>query len=111
MLHSKGVDAIIRNRIGLALACVLLASDINIALSEPISRNNMAAYCRGEVSGMYGTKPRYVATGQIEQDDEGNLSINGTVDKGNEGIKKFMCRFDKEQNFIDVMAMTSDGNL
>lgn len=39
----------------------------------------------------------------------GSLSISGTVDKGNEGIKKFKCRFDKKRNFIDVLAMTPDG--
>ena len=83
----------------------------SIAHSEPISRANMAAYCRGEVSGMYGTRPQYVLTGQIEEAEDGSLSISGTVDKGNEGIKKFMCRFDKNRNFIDVMAMTSDGAL
>lgn len=82
-----------------------------VALAEPISRGNMAAYCRGEVSGMYGTKPHYVLTGQIEDAEYGGLSISGTVDKGDEGIKKFMCRFDKDRNFIDVMAMTSDGKL
>lgn len=93
----------------LAIACVLVIGLTGAALAEPIGRANMAAYCRGEVSGMYGTKPHYVLTGQIEQDDNGGLSISGTVDKGSEGIKKFKCRFDKDQNFIDVMAMTSDG--
>lgn len=69
----------------------------------------MPAYCRGEVAGMYGTRPRYVKTGKIVKAKNGSLSISGTVDKGNEGIKKFKCRFDKHRNFIDVMAMTPDG--
>lgn len=81
------------------------------ASAEPISRGNMPAYCRGEVAGMYGTRPRYVTTGEIETADDGSHSISGTVDKGNEGIKDFKCRFDKDRNFIDVMAMTSDGKL
>lgn len=79
------------------------------AQAAPISRGNMPAYCRGEVAGMYGTRPRYVKTGKIVRAKNGSLSISGTVDKGNEGIKKFKCRFDKKRNFIDVLAMTPDG--
>lgn len=77
--------------------------------AKPVSRGNMPAYCRGEVAGMYGTRPTYVKTGKIIASKDGSLSIRGTVDKGNEGIKKFKCRFDKARNFIDVMAMTPDG--
>lgn len=93
-------------RLGVVI-CVLAVGVSDVARSEPISRNNMAAFCRGEVAGMYGTRPQYVLTGQIERDGNG-LSISGTVDKGNEGIKRFKCRFDSRRNFINVMAMTSD---
>jgi hypothetical protein len=31
------------------------------------------------------------------------------VDKGSEGIKKFRCRFDARGRFVDVVAMTPDG--
>ncbi len=88
------------------LAAVAASSQVQAA---PISRGNMAAYCRGEVAGMYGTRPRYVKTRQIVKAKGGGLSIEGTVDKGAEGIKRFKCRFDGARNFIDVMAMTSDG--
>lgn len=81
------------------------------AQGAPISRGNMPAYCRGEAAGMYGTRPQYVQTGEIVEDKDGSYSIGGTVDKGNEGIKKFKCRFDRSRNFIDVMALTSDGKL
>ena len=92
--------------------CLIIGTGFGpVAMAEPISRGNMAAYCRGEVSAMYATKPRYVYTGQIEEAADGGLSIDGLVDKGNEGIKKFKCRFDNKRNFIDVMAMTSDGAL
>jgi hypothetical protein len=91
----------------MAAAIALLATSTGAALA--ISRGNMPAYCRGEVSGMYGTKPIYVKTGKIVKAQDGSLSIKGTVDKGSEGIKAFTCRFDKKGNFIDVMAMTSDG--
>jgi hypothetical protein len=40
---------------------------------------------------------------------DGTTSVSGSVDKGNEGIKKFKCRFDAKGRFIDVMAMTPDG--
>jgi hypothetical protein len=93
----------------LASMSLIAASVSGAAQASPISRGNMPAYCRGEVAGMYGTRPRYVKTGKIVRASDGNLSIGGTVEKGNEGIKKFKCRFDKKRNFIDVMAMTPDG--
>lgn len=73
-----------------------------------ITWGNRPAYCRGEVSGMYGTKPSYVKTAKPKKTRSGT-TIDGTVDKGNEGIKTFQCRFDGKGRFIDVMAMTPDG--
>ncbi len=73
-----------------------------------ITPGNRPAYCRGEVSGMYGTKPSYIKTAKPKKTGSGT-TIDGTVDKGNEGIKKFQCRFDGKGRFIDVMAMTPDG--
>ena len=90
------------------MACSLAAG--SAAQSAPISRGNMPAYCRGEVAGVYGTRPLYVKTGKLAK-ESGGYSISGTVDKGSEGIKKFKCRFDGRRNFIDVMALTSDGRL
>lgn len=80
------------------------------AQSEPLSRGNMAAYCRGEAAGQYGTRPLYVFLGPIVEAADGRQVIDGIVDKGNEGLKRFRCRFDGERRFIDVMAMTSDGS-
>jgi hypothetical protein len=74
-----------------------------------ISRGNMPAYCRGDVSAMYAVRPVYVKTGKIVRAQDGTSSIRGTVDQGTEGIKEFMCRFDSKGGFIDVMALTSDG--
>lgn len=76
---------------------------------SPITPGNMPAYCRGEVSSMFGTRPTYVKTGSLVKAADGSSSISGTVDKGAEGIKRFKCRFDRSGRFIDVMAMTSDG--
>lgn len=80
------------------------------AQSEPLSRSNMAASCRGEAAGQYGTRPFYVFLGPIVDAADGKQAIDGIVDKGNEGLKRFRCRFDDRRRFIDVMAMTSDGN-
>ena len=100
-----------RRRVAAALACLVALTAGNAAQGAPISRGNMPAYCRGEVAGMYGTRPHYVKTGTIVKEKDGSYSISGTVDKGNEGIKKFKCRYDAGRNFIDVMALTSDGKL
>ena len=77
--------------------------------AAPVSRGNMSAHCRGEVAGMYGTRPQYVKTGRVVRGKDRGFSIGGTVDKGSEGIKRFRCRFDRNRNFTNVMALTSDG--
>lgn len=100
-----------RIQVAVIAMCLGPITASSAAYSAPISRGNMPAFCRGEVSGMYGTRPQYVKTGKIVKEKKGGYAINGTVDKGSEGIKKFKCRFDAKQNFIDVMAMTSDGKL
>ncbi len=74
-----------------------------------VSRGNMPAYCRGEVSGQYGTKPMYVKTAKPKRAKDGSTTIRGTVDKGSEGIKEFECQFDAKGNLTGVMALTSDG--
>jgi hypothetical protein len=76
---------------------------------SPISPGNRKAFCRGEVAGEYGTRPIFVTTGKLIKAKDGSTSVSGTVDKGNEGIKMFKCRFDAKGRFIDVMAMTQDG--
>jgi len=76
---------------------------------EAVTPGNRPAYCRGEVSGQYGTKPMYVKTEKLVKEKDGSTSISGTVDKGSEGTVKFKCRFDAQGKFVDVMAMTSDG--
>lgn len=82
-----------------------------VGSGAPVTAGNMPAFCRGEVAGQYGTKPAYVKTDAPMKQADGSTSIDGTVDKGSEGIKKFRCRFDTNGAFVDVMAMTSDGAL
>lgn len=76
---------------------------------EPISAGNRPAYCRDEVAGMYATTPLYVTTMLPALETDGSISINGSVDKGSEGMKQFKCRYDEGGRFVNVMAMTNDG--
>jgi len=69
------------------LAWLFAVTAINIAQCAPIGRGNMPASCRGEVAGMYGTRPYYVKIGKFVKEKDGSNSIGGTVDKGNEGSR------------------------
>lgn len=99
-----------RSMTGPSVLILALASLVLIgASSPPVAPGNRKAFCRGEVAGMYGTKPAYVTTGKLLEARDGTTSVSGTVDKGPEGIKKFKCRFDTRGGFIEVMALTPDG--
>ncbi|MGC6329570.1 hypothetical protein [Rhizorhabdus sp. FW153] len=74
-----------------------------------IQRAVRPAFCRGEVSGMYAVRAAEVRSGPIVPVPGEGSAIDGSVDKGVDGIKRFRCRFDARGRFIDVMAMTSDG--
>lgn len=95
-------------KFGLALLFVA-APTLATTPIQPIAPGDRKAYCRGEVSGMYGTKPIYVTTGTLVRGKGATTSVSGTVDKGTEGIKKFMCKYDAKGRLVDVMAMTPDG--
>lgn len=79
------------------------------APGRPVPPDSMVAYCVGEVAGQYGTRPMYVSPGELLWAADGSASIDGTVDQGTDGIKQFRCRYDPKNVFIDVMALTSDG--
>lgn len=70
------------------------ASAMPAGSGSPVTPGNMPAYCRGEASGQYGTRPAYVKTGAMAKAPGGGTYIDGTVDKGSEGIKRFRCRYD-----------------
>ena len=57
---------------------------------------------------MYDAQPQNVTTRERVGATDGGATIDVTVDKGNEGVKTFKCRFDDSNRFIDVVAMTSD---
>ena len=59
---------------------------------------------------MYDVGPRRIAlAARVGPSAEGGFQIDGTVDKGREGIKKLRCLFTRERGFDRVMAMTPDG--
>lgn len=64
--------------------------------------------CKSEAAGMYGVQPKQIATGAIRP-VPGGFEIDGTADKGAEGIKKLRCIFDAGRSFTRIMAMTPDG--
>lgn len=80
-----------------------------IGSGPPIAAGNMAAFCRGEAAGLYGLRPAYVRTGRLAATPGGGTRIEGTADKGREGIKRFRCRFDARNRFIEVMPLDRDG--
>lgn len=70
-----------------------------------LSKGNRPAYCRGEVAGVYGTRPEYVKTMPLVVEADGSVTIDGTVDKGSEGIKKFQCRYNAKGVFIGARVL------
>ena len=64
--------------------------------------------CRNEATGMYGVQPKQIAAGPVRRVASG-YEIDGSADKGAEGIKKLRCIFGTGRAFDHIMAMTSDG--
>ena len=81
------------------------------ASASAVSDDHMRGECKGAAAGMYGVKPVYVTlsnNGTIFPASDG-FSIEGTVDKGNEGTKSFNCIFDTSRHLSEVMPLDSDG--
>ncbi|TKW79380.1 MAG: hypothetical protein DI543_05515 [Bradyrhizobium icense] len=64
--------------------------------------------CKGEAAGMYGVQPKQITTGSVTR-VAGGYQIDGTADKGAEGVKKLRCIFSAGRSFDRIMAMTPDG--
>ena len=69
------------------------------------------ADCTERVVSEYGVDAGRIKLGKNRDDAKGLLNITGKVDKGTEGVKSFMCKFNVDGALIDVMSMTSDGKL
>ncbi|MDX2157255.1 MAG: hypothetical protein SFW09_12175 [Hyphomicrobiaceae bacterium] len=76
--------------------------------SAGVSDGQMRDRCKGEAAPMYGVQPRRVSVGSVRRVATG-FEIDGTANKGAEGIKKLRCIFKPDRTFSHIMAMTSDG--
>jgi hypothetical protein len=74
-------------------------------VSAGVSDQVMADACRSRAAPMYGVAPAKIRLGAVRAGPR----IDGTVDKGPEGLKKLRCLFTPERQLRDVMAMTPDG--
>ena len=81
------------------------------AFAERVAPGNMKAYCRGEASAQYSTKPAYIKTEKLKKAKNGSYSVKGTADLGTEGKKPFQCNFDKNGEFKGVMSLVNEGAL
>ncbi len=64
--------------------------------------------CKGEAAPMYGVQPRQIRVGKVTP-RTGGFQIDGSADKGAEGIKKLRCLFRLDRTLDHIMAMTPDG--
>ena len=70
----------------------------------------MRAECRARVAIQYGMPEAVVnVESPIGAGDDGGFALPGSVDKGAEGIKTFLCRYSAARTLSDVMATTPDG--
>lgn len=77
--------------------------------SPGVSDRLMRDACRAKVASMYAVPSPRIRMAAIRSAG-GAPFINGTVNKGAEGVKKFRCLYTPERQLRDVMAMTPDGN-
>jgi len=93
----------------LSVAALALFSTSTFA--APLSPGNMPAYCRGEASSQFGTKPFYIKTGKLVRAKNGSYSVKGTADLGDQGKKPFQCDYDKKGNCLHLTSLVDEGKL
>jgi len=76
--------------------------------SAGVSDRQMRDECRAKAAAMYAAPATRIRLAAIRTDRQGPL-INGSVNKGAEGIKKFRCLYTPDRRLRDVMALTPDG--
>lgn len=62
-----------------------------------------------EAAPMCGVAPRRVTVGRVRSVAAG-FEIDGTANKGSEGIKMLRCIFRLDRTYSHIMSMTPDGN-
>jgi hypothetical protein len=76
--------------------------------SDGVSDQQMQDRCKGEAAPMYGVQPPQIKVGRVRSIAAG-FEIDGTANKGAEGVKKLRCIFKPDRTFSHIMAMTPDG--
>ena len=97
------------NKILIVLASVTLFS--TPAIAESVAPGNMPAYCRGQASSEFGTKPVYIKTQKLVRNKNGSYYVKGTADLGNQGKKPFQCDFSKKGEFLHLKSLVNEGSL
>jgi hypothetical protein len=77
-------------------------------VSAGVSDRQMRDQCQARVSAMYAVRSPRIRLAAIRAGSDGPR-IDGSVNKGSEGIKRFRCLFTPARELRDVMAMTPDG--
>lgn len=79
-------------------------------VSAGVADTVMRDTCKGSAAPMYGVQPRNVTLNPaVVPAADGGFIIDGSVDKGTEGVKKLRCIFKPNRELNRVMAMTPDG--
>lgn len=93
-----------------AAAALLLGGCRSGAGTATPADGAMRAECRARSAVQYGMPESAVnVEGPIGPGDGGGFALPGSVDKGAEGIKTFLCRYSAARTLSDVMATTPDG--
>lgn len=70
----------------------------------------MRAECRAKAAVQYGVPEAVVnVESPIGPGEGGGFGLPGSVDKGADGVKTFLCRYSASRMLSDVMATTPDG--
>jgi hypothetical protein len=97
------------NKTLILLASVALFSPP--AIAEYVAPGNMPAYCRGQASSQFATKPVYIKTQKLVRNKNGSYYVKGTADLGNQGKKPFQCDFSKKGEFLHLKSLVNEGSL
>ncbi len=95
----------------LALATVSSQAFAKKASVDPSWLAKGKSDCIARVVTDYGVNADKVTLGKNRDDVKRLLNIPGKVNKGPEGVKVFMCKYNTDGALVDVMSMTSDGAL
>lgn len=94
---------------GAAMALLLVGCGSGPETTAPTD-DAMRAACRVRAAVQYGMPETAVnVASPIGPGEGGGFALPGSVDKGAEGTKTFLCRYSAARDLFDVMATTPDG--